>query len=340
MCETPEVAPKKLSHGASSATLRDLARHLNLSPSTISLVVNASPGSAAIPKGTQERVFNAARELNYRPNFLARSLRSRRTYSIGVMVPEVGEGYSSLVLSGIEECLLDKGYVYLVTSHRHRGDLLERGPRLLYERCVEGLIAVDTPLRHDHPLPVVAVSGHEQRPGLTNIVLNHRRAAELGLRHLQELGHRRIAFFLGQTFSSDSQIRWDAIQEAARVMSIAIDPSLVIRLEGDSPSPEAGYRAAHVLLASGAQFSALWAFNDISAMGAMRAFVESGKRVPRDISVLGFDDVHSAAFQNPSLSTVKQPLCAWALSRRRRCCAAFRIVRTPGIWQSRVSNLN
>jgi DNA-binding LacI/PurR family transcriptional regulator len=292
----------------SAVSLRDLGRHLGLSPTTVSLVLNGAPGAASIPKETQDRVFAAARKLNYRPNFLARSLRSQRTYLIGVMVPELGEGYSSLVLSGIEQCLLAEGYVYLVTSHRHKPDLLERGPRLFYERCVEGLIAVDTPLRSALPIPVVSVSGHDRVAGVTNIVLDHDRAAELGLRRLAELGHRRIAFFQGQTFSSDTDTRWNAIVAAARRLGLAIDERLVVRLEGDSPSPQTGYCAARKLLGGRAAFTALWAFNDISAIGAVRALIEAGRAVPQDVSVMGFDDVYAAAFYNPALTTVRQPL--------------------------------
>jgi len=291
-----------------SPSLRELGKHLGLSPTTVSLVLNASPAAAGIPKETQDRIFAAAKRFNYRPNFLAKSLRSQRTFSIGVMIPELGEGYAALVLSGIEECLLARDYVYLVTTHRHKPDLIERGPRLLYQRRVEGVIAVDTPIRSPQPFPVVHVSGHDRLPGTVNIVLDHSRAAELGLRHLLVYGHRHIAFFQGQSFSSDSQIRWDAICAAAARLQVPIDPRLVVRLDGDSPSPQPGYCAAHKLIATGLHFTALWAFNDISAIGAMRALMESGLRVPHDVSVLGFDDVYGAGFHNPSLSTVRQPL--------------------------------
>jgi len=312
MCETPGVASKEGSarrKGVSpSINLRELGKHLALSPTTVSLVLNGSPGAASIPKETQDRVFEAAKRLNYRPNFLARSLRSQRTYLVGVMVPELGEGYASLVLNGIEECLLAAGYVNLVTSHRHKPELIERGPHLLYERCVEGVIAVDTPIRDELPIPVVSISGHDRVPGVTNIVLNHHRAAELGLRHLMELGHRRIAFFQGQSFSSDSEVRWQAIRETAARLGLPVQPKLIARLEGDSPSPQAGYCAAKQILSAREPFTALWAFNDISAIGAVRAFIEAGKSVPRDVSVLGFDDVAGAAFHIPALTTVRQPL--------------------------------
>ena len=291
-----------------SISLRELGKHLGLSPTTVSLVLNGSPAAASIPKETQARIFAAAKSFDYHPNFFARSLRSQRTYLVGVVVPEVSEGYASLVLSGIEEALLAEEYVYLVTSHRHKPDLIERGPRLLYERCVEGVIAVDTPLRGELPVPVVLISGHERMAGATNIVLDHEAAAELGLRHLIALGHRKIAFFKGQAFSSDAEVRFDAIARTAAKLGIEVRERLVAPLEGVSPSPETGYCAARQLLSTGEEFTALWAFNDISAIGAVRALIEAGKRVPGDVSVLGFDDVLSAAFHNPALTTLRQPL--------------------------------
>jgi len=154
----------------------------------------------------------------------------------------------------------------------------------------------------------VTVSGHNQVKGVTNVVLDHVRAAELAVKHLADLGHREIAFIKGQEFSSDTEVRWANIEKAARQFEIPIQPGLVTQLEGDSPSPELGYEATRKLLAAGKPFSALFAFNDISAMGAIRALREANLHVPKDVSVVGFDDIQSAAYQNPALTTVRQPL--------------------------------
>lgn len=288
--------------------LKELAKRLNLSPTTLSLVLNHAPAANAIPLSTKERIFAAAEGLNYRPNLTARSLRSQRTYSIGVLVPEFSDGYSATVLSGIEEVLLREGYIYLVTTHRHKPQFIDRNSKLLYERRVEGLIAVDTPYDQHLPLPVVSVSGHKNVPGVTNIVLNHRRAAEAALNHLVSLGHQDIAFLKGQEFSSDTAVRWDAIREAAKKLGIKIHSENVAQLVGDTPSPEPGYVAARKLMEGRQPFTALFAFNDTSAIGAVRAFREQGWHVPKDISIVGFDDVSAAAFHNPALTTIRQPL--------------------------------
>ncbi|MGA2003921.1 MAG: LacI family DNA-binding transcriptional regulator [Terriglobales bacterium] len=288
--------------------LKRLAEYLGLSPATVSLVINRSSVADSIPQETKDRILAAARKFNYRPSFFARSLRTQRSFTIGVIVPEVSDGYSTAVMSGVEDYLLQEGYFYFVASHRHRADLIDEYPRMLLERSVDGFIAVDTPWHSNLSVPVVTVSGHNGMKDVTNIVLNHERAAEVALRHLLQFGHRKIAFIRGQEFSSDTAVRWTNIERTARQLGLKIDPCLVTQLKGDSPSPQLGYLATRKLLASGREFSALFAFNDISAIGAIRALCESGRRVPEDVSVVGFDDIQSAAYQNPPLTTVRQPL--------------------------------
>ncbi len=308
----PRSAKRRLEEireaGPSSISLKKLAEYLGVSSATVSLVINRSPGAKSIPHVTQERVRQAARELNYRPNLMARSLRQKRSFTIGVIVPEISEGYAALVMSGIEDFLLEEGYFYLVVSHRHRADLTEEYPLLLQQRAVEGVIAVDTVCSETCTLPIVAISGHRVVPGVTNIVLDHELAATLALKHLQELGHKNIAFIKGQDFSSDTEIRWQTLHAVAKQLGVSIDPRLQQQMRSDSSSPEVGYEVTREILSRNVPFTALFAFNDISAIGAIHALRESGRRVPQDVSVIGFDDIQSAAYQNPSLTTVHQPL--------------------------------
>jgi LacI family transcriptional regulator len=285
-----------------------IAEHLGLSAAAISRVLNGAPAAKSIPKATQEKIFAAAALFNYRPNVLARSLRRGHSLTIGVLVPEVSEGYATLVLAGLEQALLQAGYFYFLISHHHRVELIERSQKMLAERSVDGIVAIDTPLAGHLQLTTVTVSCPVALEGVTNIVLNHERAAELAFEHLSGLGHRKIAVIRGQPFSSDTEPRWQAIRHAAAHVGITLDPKLMAQLEGDAPTHEPGYFATQRLLASNAEFTALFAFNDVSAIGAVRALREAGRRVPQDVSVVGFDDVQSAAFQNPSLTTVRQPL--------------------------------
>jgi LacI family transcriptional regulator len=178
----------------------------------------------------------------------------------------------------------------------------------LLERGVEGFITIDMQLREAPSIPTVAVAGHKEFPGVTNIVLDHHHAAHVALQHLVDLCHQRIAFMKGATFSSDSEVRWNAILEAAKDLKIEIRPELTVQIDIDDPTPQLGYPFAIQLLERGVPFTALFAYNDISALGAIRAFQEAGLHVPQDISVVGFDDIQGAAYNTPSLTTVRQPL--------------------------------
>lgn len=291
-----------------AVSLKQLAAHLGLSTTTLSLVLNNAPSARSIPEETKKRIFTAAKELNYRPNYLARSLRVQRTHTLGVLVPELSDGYSAMVLNGVEAALTNEGFFYLTASHLHRDDLLLRLPVVLAERQVEGIIAVDTPIRFEPSLPIVNVSGHEEIKGVTNVVLNHQHAAELGVGHLHELGHRKVAVLKGQEFSSDTEVRFETILKAATDRGMPIGANLQQQLDGELPSPEVGYAATKKLISGGEKFTALFAFNDVSAIGAIRALEEAGRRVPEDVSVLGFDDIYGAAFHNPALTTIRQPL--------------------------------
>jgi LacI family transcriptional regulator len=302
------TGPRPASPQETPFSLKQLADYLELAPATVSLVLNGSPVADSISTQTKKLILEAAKKFNYRPNFFARCLRTKRSFTIGVMVPEVSEGYNAAVLSGIEDHLLQEGYFYFVASHRFKADLIDEYAQLFLHRSVDGLIIVNTPWHLDLPVPVVTVSSHDTVKGVTSIVLDHYRAAEVALRHLVELGHCKIAFIKGQAFVPDSDVRWNAILGAAAQMELPISENLVTQIADNSPTPEPGYQLTLKLLAAGERFTALFAFNDISAMGAIRALHESGLRVPEDISVVGFDDIESAAYQSPGLSTVRQPL--------------------------------
>jgi len=292
----------------SAVTLKSVAELVGLTASTVSAVLNSSPAARSVPPHTKKRIVAAARALDYRPNFFARSLRVMRTYMIGVIVEEIGDAYGSLVISGIERYLRKQNVFFLTVAHRHDKKLLSSYSTVLRERGVEGFITVDTLLTEEPALFTVAVAGHRQIKGVTNIVLDHRRAASLALAHLADLGHRKIAFMRGSKLSADSDERWNAICEVAAKLGIRMWPELTIELKGDDPTPNLGYPFAKQLLERKQPFTALFAYNDISAIGSICALQEAGLRIPDDVSVVGFDDIRSAAYINPPLTTVRQPL--------------------------------
>jgi LacI family transcriptional regulator len=288
--------------------LRQLAEYLHLSQTTVSLVLNNSPAGRSIPQRTRDRVFEAARRFHYRPNYFARSLRNSRSMSVGVIVPDLSDGYFPVVMSAIEKRLLEAHYFYVTASHYRRPELVEEYSRRLMERAVDGLLLLDTPAQIQVAVPAVAVSSHNPGPGVVDVVLDHDLAARLALTHLRGLGHERIVFMQGAQGITDALYRWKSILSVARRMGIAVAPELSIQLEETRQTPEAGYRVMRELLERTRDFTAVFCFNDISAIGAIRAIADAGLRVPEDISVVGFDDIVTAAYCKPSLTTVKQPL--------------------------------
>jgi DNA-binding LacI/PurR family transcriptional regulator len=304
----PRGVPVRQLTSKKSTSLKELADHVGLAPTTVSLVMNGSLTSGIAPE-TRDVILAAARKLNYRPNFLARCLRTRRSFTIGVMMPEVSEGYNVEVLRGIEEYLLKQRYFYLVVSHHFRRDLIEEYIQVFQDRAVDGLIVLCAPWHISLPLPVATISSHHTVKGTTSVLLDHDRAIELALGHLVGLGHRKIAFIKGTANVGDTEVRWNAITRVAARMGLPINPKLVVQIKDPTPSsPRLGYGATKNLLASDESFTALFGFNDVSAIGAIHALNERGIRVPEDVSVMGFDDIQSAAYQARGLTTIRQPL--------------------------------
>jgi LacI family transcriptional regulator len=294
-------------------TLKILANHLGLSPTTVSFVVSGSPFAETIAKSTRERVLAAAEELNYRPNVFAQYLHTKKTYSVAVLVPDVGDEYAAALIGGIEICLAKKGFFYFVVSHRGAPELLETSPNTLLDRGVEGMIFINTPLHRALPVPIVAICDITEGPGITRIMIDNEKVATLAVDHLCGLGHTEIAVIKGPSGNGDTEERWKYICKACARHGIRITPRNTVNL-GEYPAcnertmAENGYLAAKELLAKTRTFSALVAFNDASAFGAIRAFSDVGLRVPEDISVVGVDDIPQGAFTVPRLTTVGQPL--------------------------------
>ena len=212
--------------------LRMLAEHLELSQTTISLVLNNSPSARSIPQETRNRVTEAAERLNYRPNYFARSLRQSKSMSVGVLAPDLSEGYFTRVMSGVVQELTAAHYFYFTACHDWKRELIEKYPRMLVERAVDGFLLLNTPADHiEVPVPVVTISAHSAIQNVTSIVLDHHLAVEQALSHLYALGHRRIAFMRGPRAIPDSEYRWESIQQVAGEMNLKIDPSLVIRID-------------------------------------------------------------------------------------------------------------
>jgi LacI family transcriptional regulator len=289
-------------------SLKDLAAYLGVSQTTISFVLNDAPLAKHLTEETRRRVLDAARKFNYRPSYFAVNLHKTSSDSVGVLVPEHSEGYNTVVMEGIESFLLKQHFLYFTACYYHKPHLLREYSDLLLKRGAEGLLVLNSNADFDTPLPVVTISGHLEKTGVTNVVLDHRAAARLAIRHLYDLGHRKIAFMKGPHSIGDSAFRWEAMMQVAREFGVQPSPERIVPLTERGRTPRIGYEPTQRLLDATRDFTALVAFNDIAAIGAIRVLHERGIAVPGDLSVIGFDDIISAPFQVPSLTTIRQPL--------------------------------
>ncbi len=299
----------KRSEPRKPVTQKDLATLLGLSRSTISLVLNNAPLSAAIPESTRDRIFKAANKLNYRPDFYAKYLYTRRSYTVGLLLPEIGEGAATPILKGVDDCLTREKYFYFLANHHGIKKLIQEFPSRLLERAVEGFILFNTAIEEPLPCPAVSIGPLPSKLGITQILMDNFKGGWLALEHLARLGHKRIAVFKGHSWRAASAVRWNGVAAAAREFGITLNPKLILQLRAPHNAqtvtvPEEGYELGKRLLRSNSRFTALIAFNDISAIGAIRAFWDAGLRVPDDVSVVGYDDIEAAEYQIPRLTTV------------------------------------
>ena len=296
---------------AKPVSLRDLAAYLGLSRTTVSLVLNDSPVAQALTPATRERVLKAAADLNYKANYFARMLNNKRSQMVGILSPDFGEGYDASILSAIERVMIERNYLYFVSSHHWDKALIQQRLQVFAERGAEGIILINTPAPAKSTLPLVSIGSLKCDFPLTRITVDNAYGIHLALNHLYTLGHREIAFLKGHAQSSDAESRWNACIEAARDLHLRIREENVVQLkridDGLNPIRE-GYIAGKQLLKASEKFTALMAFNDFSAIGAIHAFHDAGKRIPEDISVIGFDDIQAATIIQPALTTIRQPL--------------------------------
>ncbi|MHB1938927.1 MAG: LacI family DNA-binding transcriptional regulator [Acidobacteriaceae bacterium] len=296
-------------------TIRDIAKATGLSTATVSMVLNKT--GHRIPPVTQRLVQDTAKQLGYFPNLQARSLRSKRTHSIGVLVFDITDPYCGLVIRGIENSLEAAGYMSVLADLQNTPGRLHRCLQMLMGRRVEGIIAIANPVRlgtelssalSQFHIPAVAIGSQLESERYGSVVVDNMAGTRAAVEHLYELGHCHIAVIKGPKSMTDSAPRWNGIRERARVKGIRIDRSLIVEIKGSNSSYEEGYELTKRLVETGKHFTGLIAFDDLTAFAAIGALSSAGRRVPKDCSVIGFDDIPGAAFYNPPLTTVRQHL--------------------------------
>jgi len=293
-------------------TLKKLAEHLHLSRTTVSLILNDGPETSRFPEETRRRVAETAKRLGYRPNFFARTLNRKPTYLFGVVAPDFGGGYEASLLSGFQRRLLNTGYRSLVSTHLWNQEILEQDIETLRERGVEGLFLINSTPSESPGIPVVTICTDRAPEWSTRISIDNAYGINKAIHHLVSLGHKEIAFIKGPKEGGDTEDRWNAVLATCSELGVRVDPDLTVQLERLEPvgtrRGDAGRIAAEILLGARKHFTALLVFNDISAIGAMTALREADRKIPEDISVVGFDDIEFASIANPALTTVRQPL--------------------------------
>jgi LacI family transcriptional regulator len=301
-------------------TIREVAKESGFSSTTVSIVLNNAPLSRYIPTATKKRIERAAKKLGYRPNLFARSLRSKRSHTVGVMVFDMTDPYCNLILRGIESSLYQASYLPILTDVHNERSRFERYLEMLLDRRVEALIVlanwlfVDINVLADlekSSIPTTMISRELDTDSISSVIVDNEAGGHAALEHLHSLGHRKIAFIRGPKTLADSAPRWRGIRSFAKTAGLELDPRLILDLpESREPSSsfESGYKLTEELIRQKRPFTALLAFDDLTAFGAIRALAKAGLRVPDHCSVIGFDDVAASSLYTPPLTTVRQPM--------------------------------
>jgi len=289
-------------------TIREVAQRAGVSYATVSHVINKT---RFVSDETRTRVLSAMSELNYRPNALARSLRIGETHTIGLILPDSANPFFAEIARSIEDRAFKLGYsVILCNTERdtHREQLYVD---VLSKRQVDGIIFVATGDQADslnflidQDMPVVLIDRDLPNIEVDAVLTDNQQGGYLATRHLIQRGHRRIACIAGPSHITPSAERVTGYLQALAEAGIPYDESLIL---GGDYHPASGQQVAATLLAHDFPPTAIFALNDLMAMGALRAAAEAGLRVPQDLGIIGYDDIEFASFTNPPLSTIAQP---------------------------------
>ena len=301
-------------------TLLDIARACGYSVSTVSIVLSEAPLSQNVAASTRDQIRKMARHLGYHPDAYARSLRRRRSQTIAVLAYDLSDPFCIPIVHGIQAGLQPANYLPLLVDAQTQRKLFDSYLKMILERRAEGVIVIaswifqETNLLEDiekNQVPIVILGRDLTNKKVSSLLVDNEAGGALAMRHLIELGHRQIAIIRGPEELFDTEPRWAGIQRAAADGGIHIDKKLVFQLPNITESTsgfEGGLQISKEMLASGRPFTAVLAFDDLTALGVTRGLSEAGLKVPQDCSVVGFDDVLPAAVATPAITTIRQPL--------------------------------
>ncbi|GAB4402771.1 MAG: substrate-binding domain-containing protein [Anaerolineales bacterium] len=288
-------------------SIKDIARAAGVSHSTVSRALADSP---LVREETRERIKQLAQEMGYSPHALARSLVTRRTQTVGVVVTTIADPFVSEIVRGLEETGQNHGYTIILCNSNAEPRRELAAVKALREKRVDGIIVTASrigdlylPLLEDFGVPIVLINNQQTGKYVYSIGTDDLRGGQIATEHLLSLGHTRIAYIASPNNVNSSQARMEGYRAALEAAGIAFDPALVA--DGDG-RPAAAMRATEHLLSRGVRPTAIFCYNDMTAIGTMRALRKAGIRVPDDISVVGYDDIPIVEYLDPPLTTIRQ----------------------------------
>jgi LacI family transcriptional regulator len=288
-------------------TIYDVARLAGVSTATVSRALN---GTGQIAPATRAAIDAAVEQLGYQANTVARSLVTKSTETIALLLPDITNPFYAALVSGIQQRALETGHTMLLCTTEGDPEREEQYLTLLRAKQVDGVLVDGLVLPPERiarfvreGLPIVCLDRDVDSASVPLVQVDNRLGARMATEHLLSLGHTRIAHVQGAPELGISEVRVQGYREALAEAGIAFDPQL---LAIGSFTEEGGYDAARSLLET-PSFTAVFAANDLSAIGVINAIVESGRRVPGDVSIVGFDDLRLSRFTTPPLTTIHQP---------------------------------
>lgn len=297
-------------------SIYDIAKVAKVSPSTVSRALENHP---RIGLETKKRIQELARDMGYIPSTVARSLTAKKTWTIGIVMVSISDPFMGRVVEGVEQAAIEVGFnVFISTSQNDRQRETEM-VEMLQKRRVDGIIVMASHLFDRSPwltdpskVPMVIINEQDPRPNMHFVAVDDRRGAQLAVEHLLALGHRRIGYVSVPNRPKSNELRLKGYRDALTSADIAVDPALIVtspNLVSTSSNLEhhakIGEASLMPLLSAGA--TAVFCYNDTTAIGVLTACYKHGLSIPEHLSVIGFDDIDMAAYTIPPLTTIHQP---------------------------------
>jgi len=286
--------------------IRTVARRAAVSIATVSRVMN---DVASVDPKLAARVRKAASDLRYTPNTQARALVSGRSRMIGLIVSEITNPFFPELIQSFEDSAVERGYEILIGSTNYSPERMTQCVRRMVERKVEGVAVMTFGMDEDllkelahRRIPLVSVGATQQLDSATSLVVDYQQGIDEAVQHLAVMGHRKIAFIAGPLHVRSAKLREEAFISAMKRIGITPSPDFII--EGDH-TMEGGFAAAEQLFSRTTKATGIVCSNDMTAIGVLHAVSGRGLHVPRDISIIGFDDIHMAQFTVPPLTSVR-----------------------------------